>query len=90
MSCLPIMVFKPEWRDVNRKRQSLGYSVEGDSRAEKAMSDLEEGEIEDGELPSEQPRVGSFVFYVEGTQESSYTGLWVWSKRVLRPRSRED
>ncbi len=53
------------------------------------MSDLEEGEIEDGELPSEQLRVGSSVLYAGVAQESSFTGLWVWSKRVPRSRSRE-
>ena len=51
------MVCRPVWRSPkSAKRGHVGSRV-GDAALPAPMADLEEGEIEEGELPSEEPEV---------------------------------
>ena len=55
------MVYRSTCKDAKPSKQALGYLAQKISFLQPAMSDLEEGEIEDGELPSTQPEVGTSI-----------------------------
>ena len=56
------MVYRFTCKHADNSKQTFEHGFQGEYLAA-AMSDLEEGEIEDGELPSTEPQVSTVVSY---------------------------
>ena len=78
------MVYRSTCKDAKSSKQPVEYDPQDVLWLQPAMSDLEEGEIEDGEsedLPSTDPQVGKAVQHAES---AGLTGLS--PSHVRKPR----